>query len=122
MRSRLVAAMFALSIPALALAAGACSQAGSSAAKDVSVGACTADPAGGHPVATGQINNSTGKASSYVIHVKFVDSSGNGVGDGVATVARVEAHATATWRAVGTQSARGPLTCPLSSVTRTVAP
>jgi hypothetical protein len=119
MRPRLLAAKIVLLIPALA---GACSQAGSSAAKDVNVGACTADPAGGNPVATGQINNSTGKASAYVIHVKFVDSSGNGVGDGVATVARVEAHGTATWRAVGTQSARGPLTCPLSSVTRTVAP
>ena len=119
MRPRLLAAMIVLSMPALV---GACSKAGGSAAKDVSVGACTADPSGGNPVATGQIHNSTGKASAYVIHVKFVDSSGNTVGDGVATVARVEAHATATWRAVGTLSARGPLTCPLSSVTRTVAP
>ncbi|MEA2567166.1 MAG: hypothetical protein QOD49_2343, partial [Actinomycetota bacterium] len=57
MRRRLLAAKIVLLIPALA---GACSQAGSSAAKDVSVGACTADPAGGNPVATGQINNSTG--------------------------------------------------------------
>ena len=119
MRPRLLAVMIALSITALV---GACSKAGSSATKDVSVGACTADPSGGNPVATGQIRNSTGKASAYVIHVKFVDSSGNGVGDGVATVARVEAHGTAAWRAVGTLSARGPLTCPLSSVTRTVAP
>jgi hypothetical protein len=119
MGPRLLAVMIALSITALV---GACSKAGSSATKDVSVGACTADPSGGNPVATGQIRNSTGKASAYVIHVKFVDSSGNGVGDGVATVARVEAHGTAAWRAVGTLSARGPLTCPLSSVTRTVAP
>ena len=119
MRPRLLAAMIALSIPALV---GACSKAGSSAINDVSVEACTADPSGGIPVATGKIKNSTGKASAYVIHVKFVDSSGNGVGDGVATLASVEAHGTATWRAVGTLSARGPLTCPLSSVTRTVAP
>jgi hypothetical protein len=119
MRPRLLAATIVLSIPALV---GGCSKAGGSAAKDVSVGACTPDPSGGNPVATGQITNSTGKASSYVIHVKFVDGSGNGVGDGVATVARVEAHGTASWRAVGTQSARGPLTCPLASVTRTVAP
>jgi hypothetical protein len=113
--------MTVLLIPALVLT-GACSKAGSSAAKDVTVGACTPDPSGGNPVASGQIHNSTGKASTYIIHVKFVDSSGNAVGDGVATVARVEAHGTATWRAVGTLSARGPLTCPLSSVTRTVAP
>jgi len=119
LRPRFLAAVIVLSIPALV---GACSKAGGSAVKDVSVGACIADPSGGNPVATGQIHNSTGKASAYVIHVKFVDSSGQWRGDGVATVARVEAHGTATWRAVGTLSARGPLTCRLSSVTRTVAP
>ena len=73
-------------------------------------------------MATGQINNSSGKASTYVIHVKFIDAAGNGVGDGLATVAKVDAGGTATWRAVGTVSTHGPLTCPLASVTRRVAP
>jgi type V secretory pathway adhesin AidA len=86
------------------------------------VGACTADASGGNPVASGQINNGTSKASTYIIHVKFKDSAGNGVGDGVATVGKVDAGATATWRAVGSQSAKGPLTCSLASVTRTAAP
>jgi hypothetical protein len=119
MRPRLLAAALAIVVPVII---GGCSAAGKSAAKDVTVTACTADPAGGHPVATGQIKNGSSKASTYIIHVRFVDSAGNGVGDGVATVGKVEAGGSATWRAVGTQSARGPLTCPLASVTRTATP
>lgn len=119
MRLRL---LLTAAVTTLSLFLGACTSAGSSAAKDVTVTACTADPAGGNPVASGQINNTTSKASTYVIHVKFVDAAGNGVGDGVATVARVEANATASWRAVGTLSAKGPLTCPVASVSRTIAP
>jgi hypothetical protein len=119
MRPRLLAAAVAIVVQGVI---GGCTAAGSSAAKDVTVTACTPDPAGGHPVATGQIKNSSSKASSYIIHVKFVDAAGNGVGDGLATVGSVNAGGTATWRAVGTQSARGPLTCRLASVTRTVAP
>jgi len=101
---------------------GGCTKAGSSAAKDVTVTACTADPSGGKPVAGGEIHNTSSEASTYVIHVKFTDAAGNGVGDGVATVAKVDAKGTATWKATGTQSARGPLTCPLASVTRAAAP
>jgi hypothetical protein len=119
MKTNLFVAAVALTVAALL---GACSAAGSSAAKDVTVSSCTADPAGGHPVATGQIHNSSGKASTYVIHVGFVDAAGNGVGDGLSTVARVDAGGTATWRAVGSLPAHGPLTCRLASVTRTVAP
>jgi hypothetical protein len=99
-----------------------CSTAGSSAAKDVSVTACTPDPSGGHPVASGKIDNSSSKASTYIIHVQFVDAAGNAVGDGVATVAKVDTAATAAWRAVGTLPAQGPLTCRLETVTRTEAP
>jgi hypothetical protein len=119
MRPRLLAGAVAIVVQVVI---GGCTAAGSLAAKDVTVAACTPDPAGGHPVATGQIRNTSRKASSYIIHVKFVDAARNGVGDGVATVGKVDAGGTATWRAVGTQSAHGPLTCPLASVTRTVAP
>jgi len=119
MRPRLVAAAVTIVVVAVV---GGCTKAGSSAAKDVKVTACTADPSGGKPVARGEISNASSKASTYVIHVKFVDSAGNGVGDGVATVGKVDASGTATWNATGTQSARGPLKCSVASVTRTVAP
>jgi len=74
--------------------------------KDVSVGACTAGPCGRPPGGNGQINNSTA-GEFYVIHVKFVDSSGNGVAMAWRRSPESSAHCTATWRAVGTQSARG---------------
>jgi len=119
MRKTLIAtAVTILVVPMVA----ACTKAGNSAAKDVTVTACTADPAGGKPVAGGEIHNPSSEASTYVIHVKFTDGAGNGVGDGVATVAKVEAKGTATWKTAGTLSARGPLTCPLASVTRAAAP
>ncbi len=107
---------------ALALTAGCSSSAKAAAKKDVTVTACTASPTGGHPTATGKIVNHSSKPSFYTIHVKFTDASGNGVGDGIAAVARVAPGATATWNATGTLNAKGKLTCKLSSVTRTVAP
>jgi TRAP-type uncharacterized transport system substrate-binding protein len=119
MRPKLIAAALGIVVVA---AVGACTKAGSSAEKDVTVTACTADPSGGKPVASGEIHNTSSKASSYAIHIKFVDSAGNGVGDGATVVGKVDASGTATWNATGTQSANGPLTCSLKSVTRTVAP
>ena len=101
---------------------GACSTSGSAAAKDVTITACKAGPSGGHPTATGQILNHSSKASLYTIHVKFTDSAGNGVGDGVAAVAKVDSGARATWHANGTLNAKGPVTCKLSNVTRNVSP
>jgi hypothetical protein len=111
-----------VTLVALALTAGCSSSAKAAAKKDVSITACTASPTGGHPTATGKILNHSSKASLYTIHVKFIDASGNGVGDGVAAVARVEPGATATWNATGTLNAKGKLTCELASVTRTIAP
>ncbi len=108
-----------------ALVAGAltgCSTSGSSAAKDVTITACTSSPTGGHPTATGRILNHSSKSSLYTIHVKFTDSAGNGVGDGVAAVAKVDAGTTATWHANGTLNAKGPVKCKLSSITRNLSP
>jgi hypothetical protein len=98
-----------------------CSASGSTAAKDVAIIACTASPTGGHPTATGRIVNHSSKSSAYTIHVKFTDSAGNGVGDGLAAVAKVDAGATANWHADGSFNAKGPLKCALSSVTRNVS-
>jgi hypothetical protein len=99
-----------------------CSASGSTAAKDVTITACTSSPTGDHPTATGRIVNHSSKASIYTIHVKFTDSAGNGVGDGFAAVAKVDARTTANWHANGTFNAKGPLKCKLSSVTRNVSP
>lgn len=99
-----------------------CSASGSAAKKDVTVAACTPSATGGHPTASGRIVNHSSKASLYTIHVKFTDAAGNGVGDGLAAVAKVDAGSTANWHATGSLSAKGPLKCTLSSVTRNVSP
>jgi hypothetical protein len=99
-----------------------CAASGSTAAKDVTITACTPGPTGGHPTATGRIMNHSSQASLYTIHVKFTDSAGNGVGDGLAAVAKVDAGSTANWHADGSFNAKGPLKCALSSVTRNAAP
>jgi hypothetical protein len=117
MRSILLVGGSALLLAALT----GCSSSSSAAAKDVTISACTASPTGGHPTATGQILNHSSKSSLYTIHVKFTDSAGNGVGDGVAAVAKVDPGTTATWHVIGTLNAKGPVKCTLSSVTRTVS-
>jgi hypothetical protein len=99
-----------------------CSASGSTAAKDVTITACTASPTGGHPTATGLIVNHSSKSSAYTIHVKFIDSAGNGVGDGFAAVAKVGVGSAANWHADGSFNAKGPLKCALSSVTRNLSP
>jgi hypothetical protein len=106
---------------ALALTFASCSSS-KSARKDVKITACTADPSGGKPTAHGTIVNHSSKASVYTIHVKFKDSSGNGVGDGFSAVARVDPGEQAKWDSKGTVSAKGPLKCSLDSVTRNAAP
>ena len=92
------------------------------AAKDVSITSCKAGPNNGHPTAQGSIHNKSSDASGYLIHVKFKDSSGNGVGDGAATVAKVEPDATAKWRLTGTLNVKGPVNCELGTVKRTAVP
>jgi hypothetical protein len=89
---------------------------------DVAVKACAADPGGGDPKASGQIVNSSSKTSNYVIRLKFNDAQGNGVSEGVANVNDVQAGATARWQLTGTRSARGPVTCVVTDVSRTHLP
>jgi hypothetical protein len=106
----------------VAASLASCSASGKTAAKDVTITACTPSSTGGHPTATGRIVNHSSKSSLYTIHVKFTDSAGNGVGDGLAVVAKVDAGATANWHANGSLNAKGPVKCALSSVTRTISP
>jgi hypothetical protein len=102
----------------VAAALTGCSASGKTAAKDATITACTPGPSGGHPTATGRIVNHSSKSSLYTIHVKFSDSAGNSVGDGVAVVAKVDPGTTAKWHANGSLNAKGPVKCALSSVTR----
>jgi hypothetical protein len=94
----------------------------SKAAQDVSITACQADPGGGRPTATGTIDNHSSKASTYAVDITFYDSSGNKVTQGGATVGKVESGATSVFHVTGLADAKGPVTCKVSSVTRTVAP
>ena len=118
MKGRILLAGAAVGIAA---ALAGCSASGKTAAKDVTITACAVSPTGGHPTATGRILNHSSKASAYGIHVKFTDSAGNGVGDAVAAVAKVDAGTTASWHANGSLNTKGPVKC-AASVTRTIAP
>ena len=89
---------------------------------DVTVQACTADSGGGEPKASGQIVNNTSKPSNYVIRLKFLDSQGNQVSEGVSAVKDVEPNATASWELTGTRDANGPVTCEITGVSRTHIP
>jgi hypothetical protein len=106
------------------IVAGACTLAGAgcteskSARKDVTITSCKADPGGGRPSATGTIVNHSSKTSRYAVHVKFYDTSGNAVGDGLSTVASVDPDETAKWDTKGSLNAKGPVTCKLDDVTR----
>jgi hypothetical protein len=92
------------------------------ASKDVTITSCKASPSGGHPTAAGSILNHSSKSSGYTIHVKFKDSSGNAVGDGVAVVAKVDPDTSAKWNATGTVNAKGPVNCDLDTVKRAAVP
>ncbi len=89
---------------------------------DVVVTACTADPAGGKPKATGTISNATSKDSGYTFRVQFLGPTGNEASQGTDAVAKVDAGGTATWDLEGISSANGPLTCKVTNVTRTAVP
>ena len=106
---------------AACLLAGAGCSSSKSAKKDVKITTCKADPGGGRPTASGTIVNHSSKTSAYTVHVKFKDSSGNGVGDGVSVVASVDPNETAKWDTKSSLNSKGPVTCELDSVTRNVS-
>jgi hypothetical protein len=100
----------------------ACAASSKTAAKDVTITSCKASPNGGHPTAAGTIRNHSSKSSAYTIHVKFKDASGNGVGDGVAAVAKVDSDTSAKWHVTDTLNAKGKVNCELGTVTRAAVP
>ncbi len=122
MRRRITRALVAVWVMVTvgALVAGCTSS--KTAAKDVTITSCKAGPTGGHPTAGGEIVNHSSKPSLYTIHVKFKDSSGNGVGDGVAAVAKVDPGTAAKWHATGALNAKGPVNCRLGAVGRGAVP
>lgn len=93
-----------------------------SAAGDVTVQSCSADPAGGKPTASGTIVNHSSKTSNYVIRLKFTDAQGNQVSEGVNAVRSVKPAANAVWKLLGSRGVKGPVTCKVSGVNRTHLP
>jgi len=110
-----------IGVAAICALAGTSCSSSKSAKKDVKITSCKADPGGGKPTASGTIDNHSSKTSAYTVHVKFKDSSGNEVGDGVSVVASVDPNTTAKWDTKGTVNAKGPVTCSLDTVTRNVS-
>ena len=93
-----------------------------STTKDATISTCNADPGGGRPHAEGQVTNTSSKGSAFVIRLGFYDSSGNRVSEGADTVSGVGPGNNAPWHITGAADAKGPLTCKLLTVRRTVAP
>jgi hypothetical protein len=113
-------------IAALGLGVGTlfagCAASSKTAAKDVTITACKASPTGGHPTASGGIKNHSSKASLYTIHVKFKDTSGNSVGEGIAAVAKVDPGTSATWHVTDALNAKGNVNCEIGTVSRNAVP
>ena len=89
---------------------------------DVTVTACNGDISGGKPTASGRIINHSSKTSNYVVKLEFLDAQGNRVSEGAAPVQSVDANKTATWQLTGDRSAKGPVKCEISGVSRTHVP
>jgi hypothetical protein len=92
------------------------------AKQDVTVRACNADPGGGKPTASGVILNHSSKTSNYVVKLKFTDAQGNTLSEGAAPVKSVDSKRTASWELTGDRSAKGPVKCVLTGVSRTHLP
>ncbi len=120
---RLIALLAAVVvIAAIVLAVVLVTRTSGDAKDDVTVRACDADPEGGKPTASGLIVNDSSKTSNYVIRLRFNDSSGNAVSEGVAAVDDVDPDATAEWELTGARSAEGRVTCEVTDVSRTHLP
>jgi hypothetical protein len=101
------------------VAFAACSSSSKAAKKDVKITSCKVERSGDRPIARGTITNHSSTPSLYTLHIKFKDSSGNNVADGVTAVAKVDPNTSANWHANASANAKGPLTCSLANVTRT---
>ena len=74
------------------------------------------------PRATGQIENTSSKASSFFIRVEFHDSDGNRLSEGVDNVNNVEAGSSSPFNVTGLADAKGEVTCEVATVRRTAVP
>ncbi len=106
-----------LAVVAMAAVLAGCGTSKSTA--DATVTACVADPGGAQPTATGTVLNSSSEKSTFVLRIGFYDSSDNRVSDAVVNVGGVEPNQTGQWQTTGLASAKGPLTCKVTSLNRT---
>jgi hypothetical protein len=95
---------------------------GGKSTSDATVTACNADPDGGLPRAEGQITNSSSKDSVFFVRVGFYDTAGNRVSEGGDSIGDVEAGTTSPFQINGAARAKGPLTCKVLNVRRSVSP
>lgn len=115
----LIAVLLVAAVVVAAIIVFAGNNGSTAAKKDVTVQACSTDPAGGRPKAAGQIVNHTSKASNYVIRLKFTDAQGNELSEGASAVKDVASGATAQWDLTGARDAKGPVRCVVTGVSRT---
>ncbi len=92
-----------------------------SAMKDVTVTTCRG-AASSKPTATGQILNHSSKTSTYVVRLKFTDTQGNTLSEGIAPVKSVAAKQTARWDLTGDRQVNGAVQCKITGVSRTHLP
>ena len=95
---------------------------GGKSTSDASVLSCVADPDGGPPRAEGQIRNNSSKDSVFFVRVGFYDSAGNRVSEGSDSIGDVEPGTTSPFQINGAARAKGPLTCKVLNVRRSVSP
>ncbi|PZR83167.1 MAG: hypothetical protein DLM65_02530 [Candidatus Aeolococcus gillhamiae] len=88
---------------------------------DATVAECNADPGGGKPTAKGQVVNTSSKSSSFFLRIGFYDSSANKVSEGVDQVGSVDPGKGSPWQTTGATGAKGPLTCKVITLRRTVS-
>ena len=74
------------------------------------------------PRATGEVENTSSKTSSFFIRVEFHDSDGNRVSEGVDNVNNVEAGTSSPFNITGLAHAKGEVNCEVATVRRTVVP
>ncbi len=95
---------------------------GGKSTSDATVTSCQADPDGAPPHAEGQITNNSSKESVFFVRVGFYDSAGNRVSEGSDSIGDVEPGTSSPFQINGAARAKGPLTCKVLNVRRSVSP
>ena len=95
---------------------------GGKSTSDASVLSCNADPDGGPPRAEGQIRYNSSMDSVFFVRVGFYDTAGNRVSEGSDSISDVEPGTSSPFQINGAARAKGPLTCKVLNVRRSVSP